>query len=54
MYGIFDVLGEIAGLTGLLVPIFTILISPISEFTFYYKSIMKLFKYKQNKYIKFN
>jgi hypothetical protein len=36
MYGVFDVLGEIAGVTGILVPIFAYLITPISEYTFYY------------------
>jgi hypothetical protein len=46
MYGFFDVLGEIAGVTGILVPIFAYLIAPISEYTFYYKLIMKLFKYR--------
>ena len=51
VYGIFDILGELAGVTDVLEYVFRFLLTPLSHFTFYYHAIMKLFKFKNSQQI---
>jgi hypothetical protein len=48
IYGIFDILGELGGVQLILNLSAFILIGPISEFSFYLKSIAKLFLLKSS------
>ncbi len=49
LYGIFDILGELAGVTSIIFSILNFVLCPISEFTFYYLAIMKMIKFKIKK-----
>jgi hypothetical protein len=49
LYGIFDILGELAGVTSVISSIFIFVLCPLSELKFYQNAIMKMIKFKIKK-----